>query len=263
MHFPISGVDCPVWLPPAMAFVLALVTAPAGVSGAFLLLPFQMSVLGFSSPGVTPTNLIYNVVALPGGILRYIQERRMDWVLTGVIVAGSLPGMCLGAMIRVRYLPDARSIKLFVALVLFYMGIRLVRDFLRGFRPAETASAQRRALPQVTVVSAVVGVIGGIYGVGGGALIAPYLMTILAMPVSAIAGAAMLGTVLTSVAGVGFFAFGMGVQPDWLLGLLFGAGGVFGSYCGARLQKRLPERWIRLFVGLLVLGLATAYTGVL
>ena len=57
MHFPVSGVDCPAWLPVMLAFVVALVTAPAGLSGAFLLLPFQMSVLGYISPGVTPTNL--------------------------------------------------------------------------------------------------------------------------------------------------------------------------------------------------------------
>ena len=51
MHFPVSGVVCPVWLPPVVAFVVALLTTPAGVSGAFLLLPFQMSVLGFVTPG--------------------------------------------------------------------------------------------------------------------------------------------------------------------------------------------------------------------
>ena len=72
MHFPISGVDCPIWLPPLVAFIVALATTPAGISGAFLLLPFQMSVLGFVSPAVTPTNLIYNVVAVPGGVARYI-----------------------------------------------------------------------------------------------------------------------------------------------------------------------------------------------
>ena len=32
-----------------------------GVSGAFLLLPFQVSVLGFTSPAVSPTNLIFNI----------------------------------------------------------------------------------------------------------------------------------------------------------------------------------------------------------
>jgi len=49
------------------AFVLALVTTPAGVSGVVLVLPVQISVLGVPSPAVTPTNLLYNVFSTPGG----------------------------------------------------------------------------------------------------------------------------------------------------------------------------------------------------
>ena len=41
------------------AFILALVATPAGVSGAVLLLPIQLSVLNVPSPAVTPTNLLF------------------------------------------------------------------------------------------------------------------------------------------------------------------------------------------------------------
>ncbi len=51
----------------ACAFLLALVTTPAGVSGAVLLLPMQLSVLHVPSPAVTPTNLLFNVFAVPVG----------------------------------------------------------------------------------------------------------------------------------------------------------------------------------------------------
>jgi hypothetical protein len=47
------------------AYAIAVLTTPAGISGAVLLLPFQVSVLGTPSPSVTPTNLLYNVVATP------------------------------------------------------------------------------------------------------------------------------------------------------------------------------------------------------
>jgi len=56
------------------AFVIAAVSAPAGVSGAVLLLPFQVSVLGTPSPSVTPTNLLYNAVATPGALYRYWRQ---------------------------------------------------------------------------------------------------------------------------------------------------------------------------------------------
>ena len=50
------------------AFGIAVTATPAGISGAVLLLPFQVSVLGTPSPAVTPTNLLYNVIATPGAV---------------------------------------------------------------------------------------------------------------------------------------------------------------------------------------------------
>lgn len=59
------------------AFLLALATTPAGVSGAVLLLPIQLGILHVRSPAVTPTNLLFNVAAVPGGLLRLWHERRL------------------------------------------------------------------------------------------------------------------------------------------------------------------------------------------
>lgn len=50
----------------AAAYVIAVLATPAGISGAVLLLPFQVSVLGTPSAAVTPINLLYNVFATPG-----------------------------------------------------------------------------------------------------------------------------------------------------------------------------------------------------
>lgn len=46
--------------------LISVVTAPVGVSGAVFLLPVQLSLFGVPSPAVTPTNLLYNVVAARG-----------------------------------------------------------------------------------------------------------------------------------------------------------------------------------------------------
>ncbi len=279
MHFPVSGVDCPIWFPPAVAFLVALVTTPAGVSGAFLLLPLQMSVLGFVSPAVTPTNLIYNVVSVPGGVFRYIRDRRMVWPIAWVIGLGTLPGIFLGSAIRVHYLPDPRYCKLFVGCVLLYLGVRLLYDARRPRLAARVSEGARVKRAYATfalagfefdgrkysfkpltlaAVSLVVGVIGGIYGIGGGAMIAPFAMTILELPAYSVAGAALLGTLVASLAGVAAFG-ALGEAPDWPLGLLFGAGGLAGSYLGARLQKYLPDRAIRMLLGVLVNGLGLKY----
>jgi uncharacterized protein len=57
--------------------VIAMFTAPVGVSGAVFLLPVQLSVLHVPNPAVTPTNLLYNIVAAPGALLRYSLQGRL------------------------------------------------------------------------------------------------------------------------------------------------------------------------------------------
>jgi uncharacterized membrane protein YfcA len=111
----------------------------------------------------------------------------------------------------------------------------------------------------------VIGIVGGTYGIGGGAIIAPLLVTLWSLPVHTIAGAALFGTFLTSVVGVGFFWLAgslaglEGVTPNWTLGLSFGVGGLLGTYTGARLQRFLPARAIEAGLGLVVTGLAGSY----
>ncbi|HDZ90751.1 MAG TPA: sulfite exporter TauE/SafE family protein, partial [Deltaproteobacteria bacterium] len=107
------------------------------------------------------------------------------------------------------------------------------------------------------------------YGVGGGAIVAPFLIAIFCLPIYAIAGAALLGTFLTSIAGVIFYTLiapvyahtGLAIAPDWKLGILFGIGGLGGMYCGARVQKYFPARLIKLIIGAVILFLALKYIG--
>jgi uncharacterized membrane protein YfcA len=286
MHFPVSGVTVSPLVPLLAALGISTFTSMGGVSGAFVLLPFQVSVLGFVTPAVTPTNHLFNVVAIPTGVYRYIREGRMVWPLTIVIIIGTFPGVILGSLARLYLLPDPRHFKLFMGLVLLLIGGRLLLKVLRrGTRaPAPGAfrvqtrrfdlwrleyefagQVHRTSCPALFLLTAVIGVVGGAYGVGGGAIIAPFLVSVFDLPVHTIAGATLCGTCLTSLLGVGFFALARpmlgirGVSPDWLLGLLFGVGGLIGMYAGARLQKRVPSRGIEAMLALLVTGLAASY----
>lgn len=307
MLFPIAGIEVAPWVPPLVAFVISFFTSMGGVSGAFLLLPFQMSFLGYTHPSVSATNQVFNIVAIPSGVYRYFREGRMVWPLTAIVVAGTLPGVFIGAIVRVAWLPDPRHFKLFAATVLLYIGGRMAADLLRRPPPGRDnkaaeqrfqelvrrhrnghAGAQPSAggpLPAVQVtrfdlrrlsynfygetfevsiwgisaLSFVVGIVGGVYGIGGGSIIAPFFVTFFGLPVYTVAGAALMGTFVTSVAGVAFYQAiaplypALSVAPDWSLGLLFGLGGTAGMYLGARCQKFVPARAIKwMLAGILI-----------
>jgi hypothetical protein len=75
-----------------------------------------------------------------------------------------------------------------------------------------------------------------------------------------------MGTFLTSIAGLFFYSVipakgGLSTTPDWLLGFLFGAGGFMGMYCGARLQRFVPQKYIKLILGFVMMLVAARYIG--
>jgi uncharacterized protein len=245
----------------AAAFAIAVLATPAGVSGAVLLLPFQVSVLGTPSPAVTPTNLLYNVVATPGALYRYWRQGKTGGRLALVLITGTLPGVIAGSIIRVRFLPSAHVFDFVVAAVLLPLG-----PWLALTRPV-TASAVRpvRELPAsaVIILAVAVGCIGGIYGIGGGSILAPVLIGAGRSP-REVAPAALASTFITSVVGVITFAVLSvdhhgSVAPDWPTGIALGIGGLAGAYVGARIQDRISDLLIRRIVGMLVVAIGARY----
>jgi uncharacterized membrane protein YfcA len=244
------------------AYLVAVLATPAGISGAVLLLPFQVSVLGTPSPAVTPTNLLYNVVATPGALYRYWRHRQTGGRLALVLIAGTVPGVIAGSVIRVELLPGPRVFDLVVAAVLLPLG-----TWLALTRPAPAAEPGRKArlipAPVLVVLAAAVGCVGGIYGIGGGSILAPILIGAGRQPAQ-VAPAALASTFVTSVAGVATFTILSvhqhgPVAPAWSTGIALGIGGLAGGYTGARIQSRLPDALIRRLVGILVIALGARY----
>ncbi len=287
MLFPVSGVECSPIVPFAAALLISFATSMAGVSGAFLLLPFQMSVLGYTSPGVSATNHLFNILACPGGVWRFWREGRLLWPLAGIILKGTLPGALLGAVLRVYWLPDPRGFKFFAGLLLLVTGWRFLGVLRRG--GASSRKPPAGAMPRVLrdspgelrfayddkeygisrrslwLLCLGIGLAGGMYGVGGGSLLSPFLTVFFHLPVHATAGAVLLGTLGTSLFGVlGFVLLSGFVEtaaPDWLLGLSFGLGGMCGMYLGARCQKYVSSRAIGWGLAAILLFTAIRYLG--
>ena len=246
----------------AAAYVIAVLATPAGISGAVLLLPFQVSVLGTPSPAVTPTNLLYNVVATPGALYRYWRQHQTGGRLALMLITGTLPGVIAGSVIRVELLPGPRVFDLVIAAVLTPLGIWLA--LTRPPRPQDPDRPARLIpVPVLVILAAAVGCVGGIYGIGGGSILAPILIGSGRRPAE-VAPAALASTFVTSVAGVITFTVLSihqhgSMAPDWPTGIALGVGGLAGAYTGARIQSRMPDVLIRRLVGILVVAIGARY----
>ncbi|MGP3683427.1 TSUP family transporter [Streptomyces sp. IBSNAI002] len=253
--------------------LISLVTAPVGVSGAVFLLPVQLSVFGVPNPAVTSTNLLYNVVAGPGALWRYHRAGSLWSPLTRHLLIGTLPGVVAGATLRVFVLPGPAVFRVLIAALLLPLGLWLCARTLRpaATAPAATAKAGPAAAPApggpspraLTGLAVAVGVVSGVYGIGGGSLLGPVLAG-RGLPVTRVAPAALAATFATSVVGAATFALlslvhAGDIAPDWWLGIACGVGGLIGGYLGAHLQPHLPETALRLLLGLLAIGLGALY----
>jgi uncharacterized protein len=242
----------------AAAFAVSAVATPAGISGAVLLLPFQVSVLGTPSPAVTPTNLLYNVVSTPGALYRYRRQHQTGGRLALILITGTLPGVIAGSVIRVELVPGPRVFDLMVCGLLLPLGI-----WLAATRPARDRDPARPPrdipAPVLVLLASLTGCAGGIYGIGGGAILAPVLIGS-GRPASEVAPAALASTFVTSLGGVITFtilSISEGpVAPNWPTGIALGIGGLLGGYLGARMQSRLPDVLIRRVVGVLAIAIA-------
>jgi uncharacterized membrane protein YfcA len=239
--------------------VIALITAPVGVSGAVFLLPVQLSVLDVPNPAVTPTNLLYNVVATPGALARYARRGRLRTPLTRLLVVGTVPGVVAGAVLRVFVVPGPQVFRAIVAGVLLPLGVWLIVRTIGEGAPRRPGLSDR----STTVLAVAVGVVGGVYGIGGGSILGPILVG-RGRSVAEVAPSALAATFVTSVVGsLAYAVLALGasgdISPDWGLGLSCGLGGLVGGYAGAHLQPYAPERALRLLLGVLAIAVAGAY----
>lgn len=121
--------------------------------------------------------------------------------------------------------------------------------------PAERSA---RTFVSFVVIGLVSGFLSGLFGVGGGTVIVPLLVLLVAFRQKLAAGTSGASIVVTAAVGVVSYAIDGNV--DWLAALLLAVGGVIGAPLGAQLLHRLDEatlRWI--FVGFLVVVMISLF----
>src|SRR6185437_14512331 len=104
---------------------------------------------------------------------------------------------------------------------------------------------------RITGMALFVGTVGGIYGIGGGSLLAPVLVGV-GFSVVEVAPAALASTFLTSIVGVVTYAVlslrhSGSIAPDWTVGIATG------------LQSRVPERLLKVTLGIVAMALGVRY----
>lgn len=239
-----------------MGVIAGVASGMFGIGGGVIIVPSLM-LLGFSQVQANGTSL--GALLLPVGVFGAISYHRsglMRWRAALIIAAGLFFAGWLGARIA-NTMDPSLLLRLYGAFLL-YVGWRMAAplQYFGVRQPApEKDSTPRDNVAVIVALGLVAGVASGMFGIGGGAVIVPVLVTFLNFP-QKVAVATSLGALLPPVGMLGALEYYRQGNLDLWTALPVALGLLVGAWFGARITIGLPSATVKRLYGvfLLVIG---------
>ena len=195
----------------ALGLTVGILLGLLGGGGSILAVPILVYALGFPLPEAIPTSLLVIGVASAVGVISKVRARLIEWRLAAIFAAtgvlGTLAGTALG-----KHLPET-AVMIGFAIVMILAGARMLRSPDNPGTACRTSNSGinwRRCAPRSIPTGFGVGVLTGLFGVGGGFLIIPALVLLLGIEMSVAVGTSLVVIVANSAAGLIAQADGLG-----------------------------------------------------
>lgn len=169
-------------------------------------------------------------------LIIHARSGTVKWPCASVFAASGIAGAAIGSTIGKHI--DGPVLLLLFALAVIAVAVNLLRRQEEAGDPAVHLTPAMA--PRLAATGLVVGAVSGLFGIGGGFLVVPGLISAVGM--------ATLNAIGSSLLGVGAFGVTTAVNYalsgfiDWWIALLFLAGGAVGSYAGMLGAHRLARR---------------------
>lgn len=189
-----------------------------------------LSLLNLPPVEISTTALILNVMTASISLFFYARAGHLKMRLTMPFVIVSIPFAYLGATIPL----SENAYDMLLAIVLFATAVRLFVDSIRA--KADDAELRKLRLAPAGMVAAVLGLVSGMVGIGGGVFLSPVILLLRwagAKETSATAACFIVANSLAGLAGRYFTdKLAVGSLAPFIAFAFVGA--VAGSYLGAR-----------------------------
>lgn len=235
----------------ALGALIGVLLGLLGGGGSILAVPALVYGMGLGIEEAIPISLVVVATASAMGVLPKIRAGQVQWRMAGIFAAAGIPATILGSAIS-RHLPES-ALLIGFAVVMVVAGIRMLADQDHTGTACEVREGQvnwRRCVPRSIGAGLLVGLLTGLFGVGGGFLIIPALVVVLGVEMSTAIGTSLLIIVANSVAGI--FSHLHGVSVDWSLTGAFVAAAMAASlvagYFGTRVDTARLQRWFAYLV---------------
>lgn len=218
--------------------VTGLALGLLGAGGSILAVPALVYGVGQPLQAAIPGSLFVVAVSAAGGWLPRLRSGLIRWPVALVFGAAGIPAAFAGAAVS-RLLAD-RWLLLALAVLMTVVAIRMLRGNPEGGGACRTRAGAvnwRSCLPKALATGAGVGVLTGLFGVGGGFVIVPALILLLGLTATEAVATSLVVITITSLAGLVAHA---STATDLGVLAVFAAAALLASLLAGRLAHRLP-----------------------
>ncbi|SMX96122.1 hypothetical protein BAUR920_02935 [Brevibacterium aurantiacum] len=234
----------------ALALIIGLTLGLLGGGGAILAVPVLTYITGLEPVQAIPTSLFIVGVTSLVSLSLHAAKKRVVWrtgLFFGVAaMVGAFAGGRAGAYVPAPVLMLSFAAVMTAAAIAMIRGRRQTGD--QHERPPELP------ISKVLATGAVVGLVSGFVGAGGGFLIVPALVLLARLPMPRAVATSLLIITMQSASGLAGYA--LSTPLDWSLAVAIAGLAVAGSFIGFWLSNRLPSQGLRKGFGFFVLAIA-------
>ncbi|MBK8785074.1 MAG: sulfite exporter TauE/SafE family protein [Chitinophagaceae bacterium] len=245
-----------------LAVIVGISLGLIGSGGSILTVPILVYVMGVNPVLATAYSLfIVGSTALVGGVQSAIQKR-VDFKTVLIFGIPSIAAVYATRMWLVPFIPSelftigSLVITKSIALMLLFAVVMILAS-VSMIRPGKNKEQDENAprvynYPMILLEGAVVGLLTGLVGAGGGFLIIPALVLLARMPMKLAVGTSLF--IIAAKSLIGFIGDLQGSEIiDWKLLGIFTAFSVAGIFIGILLSKKIPGQKLKKGFGWFVL----------
>ncbi|MFC9755808.1 sulfite exporter TauE/SafE family protein [Streptomyces sp. NPDC056921] len=232
--------------------VVGLALGGLGGGGSVLAVPALIYPLGFTPSAATTAALLIVIVTSLTGLVAHAREGGVRWRTGGLFAAAGIVPAGIAGALSVRVPPGALTAGF--AVLAAVAAVRMLRP---RAGPAPQAGPGTSGAPAGRVVrtGAGLGAVTGFLGVGGGFLVVPALVTVVALPMTAAVGTSLLVITVNSVAALAT-RLATPTALDWATIAPFTATAVLGAWDGRRLAAKVSTAALQRIFGVALLAVA-------
>lgn len=245
-----------------LAGVFGLVIGAAlgllGAGGSILAVPALVYGVGQPLPAALFGSLLVVGVSAVGGLVARLRAGVIRWPIAGVFAAAGVPTAFAGTAIG-RLLPD-QGLLIAFSVLMAVVAVRMLREDPDdepggACRTGGGGINRRSCLPKALAAGAAVGLLTGLFGVGGGFIIVPALTLLLGLTAAEAVATSLVIVTLTSAAGLAAHA-AAAASVDYPVIGVFAAAALLASLAAGRVSNRLPGDVLRRGFAYLILVIA-------